>query len=222
MSKPKPTSRSFMQTRRSLLLLPLLFAASSLMAETTDSGTVAPLPNGACPLNSGGPSLLGSRWRLFSVYGNQVPSELEITMEVGENALKGMAGCNNYTANFQRVGHTGFKINNIDKGRQGCPVLRPGPGLPSINVGDWEGSYIRTLQRAGSVEQRGNSLQFYNRSGEPSVVFTKKYGDGSADSTTSSATPVAEANTEVADATDAKTDETSLVNKLSKLLTGRE
>lgn len=121
-------------------------------------------------------SLLGTRWRLLSVYGNQVPQELEITMLVGENDLNGFGGCNQYDANFQRVGHTGFKINKIAKGQDGCPVLRPAPGMPTINVGDWEGSYIRTLQRAGSVEQVGNTLHFYNRSGEPSVIFAKKYG----------------------------------------------
>lgn len=220
MSNPKPTSRSFMQTRRSLLLLPLAFAATRLMAETADGGTVTPLPNGACPLNSGGPSLLGTRWRLFSVYGTQVPGELEITMEVGENALKGMAGCNNYTANFQRVGHTGFKINDIDKGREGCPVLRPGPGLPSINVGDWEGSYIRTLQRAGSVEQRGNSLQFYNRSGEPSVIFAKKYGDGDTNGAENTAATGDAAEGADAATTDGKGD--SFIDKLGKFISGRE
>jgi hypothetical protein len=57
-------------------------------------------------------------------------------------------------------------------------VLRPSAGAPTINVGNWEGGYLRTLQRAGSVQQEGNTLHFFNRSGEPSVVFRKKYGDG--------------------------------------------
>lgn len=185
----------FVQVRRALLLLPLALLSAQLPAETTtppaaNEAGVAPLPSGACPLNSGGPSLLGSRWRLLSVYGNQVPQELEITMEVGENDLKGFGGCNQYDASFQRVGHTGFRINKISKGTEGCPLLRTGPGLPTINVGDWEGGYIRTLQRAGSVEQQGNSLHFYNRSGEPSVIFVKKYGTGPADA--DPATPPAE------------------------------
>lgn len=170
---------------RAMLVLPLVSLSPQLLAETAipipppaEGGTVSPLPSGACPLNSGGPSLLGSRWRLMSIYGNQVPPELEITMKVGESSLEGFGGCNEYNAKFQRVGHTGFKVNSIDKERKGCPILSTGPGLPTINVGDWEGSYIRTLQRAGSVEQVGNTLHFYNRSGEPSVVFAKKYGSG--------------------------------------------
>lgn len=177
------SSGLFVHARRALLMLPLVLLSAQVLAETSatpppaaNSTGVTALPEGACPLNSGGPSLLGTRWRLLSVYGNQVPQELEITMLVGENDLNGFGGCNQYDANFQRVGHTGFKINKIAKGQDGCPVLRPAPGMPTINVGDWEGSYIRTLQRAGSVEQVGNTLHFYNRSGEPSVIFAKKYG----------------------------------------------
>lgn len=183
------------QGRRALLLLPLALFADRLLAAPNDAAkntipantpatpepeTDSKLPPGACPLNSGGPSLLGSKWRLHSVYGTSVPGELDITMEVGESDLKGFAGCNNYDARFKRVGHTGFMVQGIDKTSDGCPVLRPAPGSPTINVGDWEGSYLRTLQRAGSVQQDGAMLHFFNRSGEPSVVFTKHYGDASA------------------------------------------
>jgi hypothetical protein len=174
-----PISKSFMQTRRSLLLLPLAFIAERLVA-----APVPALPPGACPLNSGGPSLLGSKWRLFSVYGNEVPKEVTITMEVGDNALKGFAGCNDYTAVFQRVGHTGFKMTKIEKGDKGCPVLSSGDGLPTINVGSLEGGYLRNLGRAGSVQQEGSLLQFFNLNGEPSVVFAKSYGDGGVEETT--------------------------------------
>jgi hypothetical protein len=120
-----------MQTRRSLLLLPLALAAGRLMA----ADAAPALPPGACPLNSGGPSLLGSKWRLFSVYGHETPPELEINMEVGENTLTGNAGYNNYTAKFKRVGHTGFMMTGYDKDRNACNVLPTVPGGPTINVG---------------------------------------------------------------------------------------
>lgn len=165
------------------LLFPLLLSSVAVYAETPPApeGAVTPFPVGACPLNSGGPSLLGTEWRLLSVYGNKVPSELNISMKVGEVALAGSGGCNEYAAKFKQVGHTGFMITEIDKGREGCPILRPGAGQQTINVGDWEGAYLRTLQRAGSVETIGNTLHFYNRSGEPSVIFGKKFGDADAD-----------------------------------------
>ena len=89
------TPRSFMQVRRTLLLLPLALLGARAFAETEGTSTGVALPPGACPLNSGGPSLLGSKWRLLSIYGTKVPIELEINMEVGENQLTGFAGCNN-------------------------------------------------------------------------------------------------------------------------------
>ena len=183
MSMQNSGSKSFMQTRRSLLLLPLALLVGRVFAEPVTPAPAA-LPVGTCPLNSGGPSLLGTKWRVFSVYGNKVPIELDITMEVGDNALKGFAGCNDYTAIFQRVGHTGFKMTKIERGEKGCPVLSTGAGLPTINVGSWEGSYLRTLGRAGSVQQEGSMLHFFNMNGEQSVVFTRHYGDGGVESTT--------------------------------------
>ena len=154
-----------------LLLLTLATASTGLLADTAK-----PLPAGTCPLNSGGPSLLGSEWRLSSIYGTPVPPELEINLKVEENALSGSSGCNDYSTAFKRVGHTGFMMTGVEKGKDVCRVLPTTPGGPTVNVGNWEGSYIRTLQRAGSVQQEGNILHFYNRSGESSVIFTKKYG----------------------------------------------
>jgi hypothetical protein len=119
--------------------------------------------------------LLGSKWRLLTVYGNDVPEGLDITMQVGESELSGFSGCNTYNAHFVRIGHTGFVVHGIDRTQLGCNVLATTPGGPTIHVGNWEGNYLRTLQRAGSVQQVGSTLQFYNRNGLPSVVFGKKY-----------------------------------------------
>lgn len=162
----------------------ILFANHPSVAETSkpEAGTVTrvpALPDGTCPLNSGGPSLLGTEWRLFSIYGNQVPKALEITMKVGETTLEGFGGCNDYTAQFQQVGHTGFMVNKVERGQKRCAIVRPEDGGPTIDIGDWEGAYIRTLQRAGSVKQEGNTLHFFNRSGGESVVFVKKFGSPS-------------------------------------------
>lgn len=60
------------------LLFALTFASTGLSADTTDAAVTAP-PAGVCPLNSGGESLLGSEWRLQSIYGTPVPAELELT-----------------------------------------------------------------------------------------------------------------------------------------------
>lgn len=174
-----PSSRLI--SRRHFLLLPLVALGGKVFAEdavTTPTPGVPPLPSGACPLNSGGPSLLGTRWRLFSIYGNRTPSELKITMEVKETAMTGMGGCNTYNANFEQVGNRGFKVTKINQTRKPCEVIRPAPGAPTINVGNWEGSYLRVLGRAGSVQQLGATLQFFDFNGTPSVIFAKQYGTG--------------------------------------------
>jgi hypothetical protein len=186
-----------MRSRRSFLLLPLALAGSSLIAKAgfaetaTPSETTPPtaplapiapvapggLANGACPLNSGGPSLLNTKWVLQSIYGHSVPAQLKITMKVKDHSLEGFSGCNRYNAAFRKVGYTGFRMTNIDKHNKGCEVMPTYPGGPTIHVGDWEGNYLRTLRRAGSVQQdeNGRVLRFFNRSGEMSVVFRRTY-----------------------------------------------
>jgi len=170
-------------SRRELLLLPFALWGANALANTNteeESGiTPVPIPHsGACPLNSGGPSLLGSRWRLYSIYGNRCPAELEISMNVEETAMAGDGGCNKYNASFKQVGNRGFKVVNIQQTRRACAVLRPKPGAPTINVGNWEGNYLRVLRRAGSVEQIGATLQCYDFNGKASIIFAKRFGTG--------------------------------------------
>ena len=127
-----------------------------------------------CPLNSGGSSLLGTKWRLESIYGNKVPLALTIDMYVSTHVLTGSAGCNKYTANFKQVGYTGFNVKFITKTKKICKMLVPYKGARPINVGSWEGSYLRTLGRMGSVRQvSGNHLHFFNRNGEIGMKFRK-------------------------------------------------
>ena len=161
-------------TRRTFLILPLVILADQLFAAETAVPTV--LPIGACPLNSGGPSLLGSRWFVMSIYNNQVPKELRMTMLVEQTKMVGTAGCNNYVANFAQVGNRGFKVSQISRGEHPCEVMRPEPGKPTIDIGSWEGRYLRVLRRAGSVQQLGTTLQCYDFNGKPSVIFGKIYG----------------------------------------------
>ncbi len=165
-------------SRRHFLLLPLALWGSKLCAEDSVPSPTIPVPSAVCPLNSGGPSLLGTRWRLFSIYGNNVPPDLKITMEVKEATMVGMGGCNNYTAYFEQVGNRGFKVTKINQTHKPCEVIRPAPGAPTINVGSWEGNYLRVLGRAGSVQQLGATLQFFDFNGKPSVIFAKQYGTG--------------------------------------------
>jgi hypothetical protein len=143
-------------------------------ASTSAIQSITATPTAECPLNSGGPSLLGTTWRLDSIYGNRVPTALKIDMRVSTYALAGNAGCNQYSANFKQIGYTGFNVKTITKGKKACKVLIPYKAAKSINVGSWEGSYLRTLKRMGSVRQvTPTRLHFFNRNGEIGMKLRK-------------------------------------------------
>ncbi len=147
-------------------------AAPEAVPDTIQS--ITSTPTAECPLNSGGPSLLGTTWRLESIYGNRVPLALNIDMRVSTHSLTGNGGCNKYSANFKQIGYTGFNVKSITKTRKACKVLIPYKAAKSINVGSWEGSYIRTLKRMGSVRQVTDTrLHFFNRNGEVGMKFRK-------------------------------------------------
>ncbi|MCK5813278.1 MAG: META domain-containing protein [Cocleimonas sp.] len=158
--------------------------------------SITATPTAECPLNSGGPSLLGTTWRLDSIYRNRVPAALKIDMRVTTYALAGNAGCNQYTANFKQVGYTGFNVKKIIKGKKACKVLIPYKTAKSINVGSWEGSYLRTLKRMGSVRQVTDTrLHFFNRNGEIGMKFRKiKDEQKEAAEATKKSAAIAEAN----------------------------
>jgi heat shock protein HslJ len=147
------------------------------VAQKADSGAVQSItatPSAECPLNSGGPSLLGTTWRLSSIYGTKVPEALKIDMRVSTTSLTGFSGCNKYSANFNQVGYTGFTVKKINKTNKVCKVFIPYPGAPAINIGTWEGSYIRTIKRMGSVRQVTESrLHFFNRNGQVGMKYRK-------------------------------------------------
>jgi heat shock protein HslJ len=159
-------------------------AATSLQAISTNASvaskaaptiqSITPAPTADCPLNSGGPSLLGTTWRLESIYGNRIPQPLKIDMRISTHALSGFSGCNKYSASFNQVGYTGFKVKQITQTKKTCSVIIPYKTAQAINVGNWEGSYLRTLRRMGSVRQITNSkLHFFNRNGEIGLILTK-------------------------------------------------
>jgi len=170
------------QTRRKLLLLPLAAMGSQLFASAVLAADEAPddIKPGAkegCPLNSGGPSLLDSKWAVKSVYANDIPQGVDIVMTINQESLSGSTSCNKYSATFKQVGYTGFRITKIEKGTEGCMHIRPVKGGPTINVGDIEGGYLRTLGRMGSVQRFDkegvDTLVFYNRNGEQGIIMLR-------------------------------------------------
>ncbi|MCK5902849.1 MAG: META domain-containing protein [Cocleimonas sp.] len=142
--------------------------AKKEISSITEEATVA------CPLNSGGPSLLGTTWRLDTIYGNRVPRPIQLDMRITTHALSGFAGCNKYSASFSQVGYTGFRVIQIAKTKKPCKIIIPYKTAKAINIGNWEGSYLRTLRRMGSVRQiTGDKLHFFNRNGEIGLTLSK-------------------------------------------------
>lgn len=129
----------------------------------------------SCPLNSGGPSLLGTNWRVAKTYGNAISQAVDISMTVNLDTMTGETGCNKYAAKFKQVGATGFVISNIDRTREPCMVVKQGEGKPTVHLGNIEGAYLRIMRRMGSVEQVDeNTLVFYDRNGKEGLVMEKK------------------------------------------------
>ncbi len=144
---------------------------------TPDIQTITPTPTADCPLNSGGPSLLGTTWLLETLYGTRIPAPLKMDMRVSTHALSGKAGCNKYSASFNRVGYTGFKVRQIVQTKKKCKVLIPYKTAKAIDVGRIEGSYLRILRRMGSVRQMPNGkLHFFDRNGKVGITL-RKIGD---------------------------------------------
>jgi len=128
----------------------------------------------SCPLNSGGPSLLGTKWRVSKTYQNVVPEGLDMTMNVSLDTMAGDTGCNKYAAKFKQVGYTGFTITHMSRTRHPCKLLRPEVGGKTIHVGNQEGAYLRIMRRMGSVQQLDNGvLVFYDRNGKKGLEMTK-------------------------------------------------
>ncbi len=202
-----------------LMMLPSMVDAKSKAKTeeaTADTTAAATVPAGMCPLNSGGPSLLGTKWRLQSVYGHEVPNELKITMAVSEHTMDGFSGCNTYAAHFVQVGNRGFKVSKIDQTREACDVIFPEPGAPSINVGNWEGNYLRVLRRAGSVQQENdNTLHFYDFNGKPSVIFVKAFGDLTEETPADKADSNAKENKDKKNAKAAKSESADKVDEIA-------
>lgn len=151
-----------------------LFVSSVAVAAVEEPEGITDRKTQACPLNSGGPSLLGSKWRVASTYGTNIPEAVNITMTVNLDTMAGDTGCNKYAAKFKQIGATGFSVSQIDRTREPCLIVRPGEGKPTIHLGNIEGAYLRIMRRMGSVQQLDNGkLVFYDRNGKEGLVMTK-------------------------------------------------
>ena len=152
----------------------LLVSSVAVAADLDEPEGITDRATQSCPLNSGGPSLLGTKWRVSKTYNNVVPEGLDITMNVSLDTMAGDTGCNKYAAKFTQVGYTGVSIINMSRTRNPCKLLRPEAGGKTIHVGNHEGAYLRIMRRMGSVQQLDDGvLVFYDRNGKKGLEMTK-------------------------------------------------
>ena len=151
-----------------------LLVTSTNLAALDEPEGITSRETQSCPLNSGGPSLLGSKWRVSQTYGNDIPEPITMSMTVNLDTMTGETGCNKYAAKFKQIGATGFVISNITRTRNPCMIVRPGEGKPTIHLGNIEGAYLRIMKRMGSVQQlEDDTLVFYDRNGKEGLKMTK-------------------------------------------------
>jgi len=128
----------------------------------------------SCPLNSGGPSLLGTNWRVSSTYGNPINDAVDMKMTVSLDTMAGDTGCNKYAAKFKQVGFTGFTITQLNRTRKPCMRVSTGEGKPTVDLSKIEGAYLRIIRRMGSVQQLDDGkLVFYDRNGKKGLEMTQ-------------------------------------------------
>ena len=152
----------------------LLLSSVAVAADLDEPEGITDRATQSCPLNSGGPSLLGTKWRVSKTYNNVVPEGLDMTMNVSLDTMAGDTGCNKYAAKFKQIGHTGFSIVHMSRTRHPCKLLRPEAGGQTIHVGNQEGAYFRIMRRMGSVQQLDSGeLVFYDRNGKKGLEMTK-------------------------------------------------
>lgn len=146
----------------------------SSVAMAAEPGGITKRKVASCPLNSGGPSLLGTNWRVSSTYGNAISDAVDMNMTVNLDTMAGDTGCNKYTAKFTQRGFTGFRITDLKRTRKPCMRVNTGEGKPTVDLSKIEGAFLRIIRRMGSVQQLdASTLVFYDRNGEKGLEMTK-------------------------------------------------
>jgi len=156
----------------------VISAVSALFLTSTiavaEVGGITKRKVASCPLNSGGPSLLGTNWRVSSTYGNKISDKVDMKMTVNLDTMAGDTGCNKYAAKFKQVGFTGFTITHLNRTRKPCMRVDNDKGKPSVDLSKIEGAYLRIIRRMGSVQRLENgTLVFYDRNGKKGLEMTQ-------------------------------------------------
>ena len=104
----------------------------------------------------------GTVWNLFSLSGQPILSESDITAKFADGRVNGSAGCNLYFADY-KLDDTQLKIERIGSTKKACPEL---DGLM-----EQESTYLNLLSQAESAAMVDNLLTIETSDSDGDLVF---------------------------------------------------
>ncbi len=112
------------------------------------------------------PPLEGTEWRVQSIGGNAVDSDVRTTLMFTEDRVMGTTGCNQYTAPVE-LDRSSINISNAVATRRACPE-------PAMQQ---ETRFLRALESARLYDHSGNALRLYDEQGNALLELGPDRGD---------------------------------------------
>jgi heat shock protein HslJ len=99
--------------------------------------------------------LIGTRWILQSLHGQELLEDTAITLKISEGWFSGSSGCNFYNAKYSTRPKDGIKFDEVSNTEIGCiePVM------------EQEEKYIGTFQEATNYSLDGENLVIMDKQG---------------------------------------------------------
>lgn len=109
--------------------------------------------------------LSDTEWELISLNGQRPINGTSITLLFDEATISGLAGCNNYMAQYETTGG-GLTIPEVARTTKECQTPE--------GVMEQEASYLEALWAAATYEATKDDIKIRNEEGETTLIFTRK------------------------------------------------
>jgi copper homeostasis protein (lipoprotein) len=108
-----------------------------------------------------------SEWKLESLYGISIDSEIEISLinDSENRRISGFAGCNNFTGSYELMGNNKVKL---------LPVAATKKACMDEKVSNLEMEFLQMLQKVNQYALNGNQLILQGEAGEELAHFSAR------------------------------------------------
>ncbi len=106
--------------------------------------------------------LAGTSWRLSTLNGSVLPSEVDVTLNFEKDNAGGRAACNSYGGWFTQSGSK-LSFGGLFQTEMWCEGLM-----------DYESAYLAALGTVRSFMLNGDRLSLLDRSGNSALVFVRQ------------------------------------------------